>query len=121
MTVNAIRRNMIVTMSMHALDALGSPLRRDILLALREGPLSVGGLSDRFPVTRPAISRHLRLLEEAGLVERREEGTRHLYAVRVQGLRAVKTFLDSFWDVALGRLEALSRREPDKRPRKGTS
>lgn len=121
MTATKNQRNIIVTMSMHALDALGSPLRRDILLALREGPRSVGGLSDRFPVTRPAISRHLRLLEEAGLVERREEGTRNLYAVRVQGFRAVKTFLDSFWDVALGRLEELSRSDPDKRPMKGTS
>jgi len=81
----------------------------------------VGGLSGRFPVTRPAISRHLRLLEEAGLVERRKEGTRNLYAVRVQGFRTVKTFLDSFWDIALGRLEELSKSQPGKRPRKGNS
>jgi DNA-binding transcriptional ArsR family regulator len=102
-----------------ALDALGSPMRRSILLALREVPLSVGALADRFPVTRPAISRHLRLLEEAGLVERREEGTRNLYAVRVQGLRGVQEFLDSFWDVALGRLEELAHQEPGQGGRRG--
>jgi len=108
-------------MAMHALDALGSPLRRDILLALRDAPLSVGALAGRFPVTRPAVSRHLRVLEEAGLVELREHGTRNLYAVRIQGLRPVQTFLDGFWDVALGRLEALARGERPRGPRRGTS
>ena len=54
---------------MHPLDALGNPIRRDILLALREAPLSVNELAARFPVSRPAVSRHLRVLEEAGLVE----------------------------------------------------
>lgn len=102
---------------MHALDALGSPIRRDILLALRQSPLSVGGLAARFPVTRPAVSRHLRVLEEAGLVEVREEGTKNLYAVRVQGFRSVQTFLDSFWDVALERLEQLAREGSDAAPR----
>lgn len=119
MTAHAICRNLRVTMSAHALDALGSPLRRDILLALRESPQSVGALADRFPVSRPAVSRHLRVLEEAGLVERHEEGTRNVYAVRVQGFRAVQAFLDSFWHVALGRLEELARRERATRPRKG--
>lgn len=79
------------------------------MLALRQAPLSVGGLAERFPVTRPAVSRHLRVLVEAGLVEVREEGTKNLYAVRVQGFRSVQTFLDSFWDVALERLEQLAR------------
>jgi DNA-binding transcriptional ArsR family regulator len=106
---------------MHALDALGSPIRRDILLALRDAPLSVGALADKFPVTRPAISRHLRVLEDAGLVELREQGARHLYAVRVQGFRAVQSFLDSFWDVALGRLEALAVADARKRTKKGTA
>jgi len=119
MTAHAICRNLRVTMPAHALDALGSPLRREILLALRESPQSVGGLADRFPVSRPAVSRHLRVLEEAGLVERREEGTRNVYAVRVLGLRTVQAFLDGFWEVALGRLEELARSERATRPRKG--
>jgi DNA-binding transcriptional ArsR family regulator len=94
---------------MDALDALGSPIRRDILVALRKGPLSVGTLARRFPVSRPAISRHLKVLEDAGLVAQSERGTKNLYSVRVEGFRSVQTFLDSFWDVALDRLEALAR------------
>ncbi len=94
----------------HALDALGSPIRREILRELRASPLSVGELAARFPVSRPAISRHLRTLEEAGLVEARAEGARNLYAVRMQGLVPVREYLDEFWDAALARLEALAKR-----------
>jgi DNA-binding transcriptional ArsR family regulator len=94
----------------HALDALGSPVRRDILEKLRDQPLSVGDLAAQLPVSRPAVSRHLRILDEAGLVEARQDGTRSLYAVRVQGFASVREFLDQFWDVALARLETLARR-----------
>lgn len=94
---------------MHALDALGNPVRRQILRTLRGSPLSVGELAACFPVSRPAISRHLRLLEQAGLVETRDEGARNLYTVRVQGLASVREFLDEFWDTALARLEQLAR------------
>lgn len=95
---------------MHALDALGSPVRRQILKRLNKAPLSVGDLAENFPVSRPAISRHLRVLEDAGLVESRGEGNRSLYSVRIQGFAPVREFLDEFWDVALARLEELSRR-----------
>ena len=95
--------------TVHALDALGNPLRREILRALRTSPLSVGELASRFPVSRPAVSRHLRVLEEAGLVESHEEATRSFYSVRVQGLASVREFLDEFWDTALARLEQLAR------------
>jgi DNA-binding transcriptional ArsR family regulator len=95
---------------MHALDALGNPVRREILRKLRVSPLSVGELADELPVSRPAVSRHLRLLDEAGLVEARAEGTRSVYAVRVQGFAPVREFLDEFWDAALARLEELARR-----------
>lgn len=95
---------------MHALDALGNPVRRDILKKLRKRPLSVQELSDRFPVSRPAVSRHLRILEAAGLVESQVEGARHLYAVRTQGFTEVRDFLDDFWDAALTRLEELARK-----------
>jgi DNA-binding transcriptional ArsR family regulator len=94
---------------MHALDALGSPVRRKILSTLWTSPLAVGELASRFPVSRPAISRHLRVLEEAGLVEHRELGTSSVYAVRVQGLSPVRDFLDDFWDTALSRLEELAK------------
>jgi DNA-binding transcriptional ArsR family regulator len=103
---------------MDALDALGSPLRRDILIALRKGPISVGALAHRFPVSRPAISRHLKVLESAGLVAQAERGTENLYSVRVEGFRSVQSVLDSFWDVALRRLEALARAS-EKRPKRG--
>lgn len=93
---------------MHALDALGSPVRRDILLALRSGPRSVGDLAARFPVSRPAVSRHLAILRDAGLVEAHPDGNRTLYAVRMQGFASVRAYLDEFWDTALARLQQLA-------------
>ena len=102
---------------MHALDALGNPVRRDILVALRERPLSVNEIAARFEVSRPAISRHLRLLEGAELVETRSEGTRSIYSVRVQGFRTVRDFIDAFWDTALDRLATLAREDGSRSAR----
>jgi DNA-binding transcriptional ArsR family regulator len=99
----------IAATTMHALDALGNPVRRQILHTLRTSPLAVGELATRFPVSRPAISRHLRVLEDAGLVEHRAQGARSVYAVRVQGLASVREFLDEFWDTALSQLEELAK------------
>jgi DNA-binding transcriptional ArsR family regulator len=93
---------------MNALDALGNPLRREILIELRRAPLPVGAIAERFAVSRPAISRHLRVLQEAGLVVSSERGAQNIYAVRLQGFGAVREFIDSFWDVALSRLEELA-------------
>jgi DNA-binding transcriptional ArsR family regulator len=95
---------------MHPLDALGNPVRRAILHELRAGPLPVGDIAAGLPVSRPAVSRHLRVLESAGLVQAREEGTRHVYSVRIDGFASVRDFVDAFWDTALARLEELSRR-----------
>ncbi len=95
---------------MHALDALGNPVRRTILRQLRDSPLSVHELAARFPISRPAISRHLRILAKSGLVEARNGGVRHQYAVRIKGFTPVRDFLDEFWDSALARLEELSRK-----------
>jgi DNA-binding transcriptional ArsR family regulator len=92
---------------MHPLDALGNPTRREILRRLRYKPMSVREIADGFPVSRPAISRHLAVLEETGLVENITVGTRNLYSVRVQGFQDVRAYLDEFWSVALARLEAL--------------
>jgi DNA-binding transcriptional ArsR family regulator len=94
---------------LHAFDALGNPMRRAILQELRDGPLSVVQLAGRFPVSRPAVSRHLAVLSAAGLVEVREVGTLNLYAVRVQGFASVREFLDDFWGTALNRLQTLAR------------
>ena len=94
---------------MHALDALGNPVRREILHTLWMSPLAVGELTTRFRVSRPAISRHLRVLEGAGLVEHQTRGARSVYTVRVQGLASVRDFLDEFWETALSRLEELAK------------
>lgn len=96
---------------MQALDALGNPVRRDILLALRVRPLALHEIAERFPVSRPAISRHVRLLEDAGLVEATRHGRESVYSVRLQGLKSVREFLDGFWDVALERLAELAKEE----------
>jgi DNA-binding transcriptional ArsR family regulator len=95
---------------MHPFDALGNPVRRDMLRALRVKPMTVGELARRFPVSRPAVSRHLRVLEDAGLVETRVEGKHSICAVRVQGFGPVRAFVDEFWDAALARLQELARR-----------
>ena len=96
---------------MEAFDALGSPVRREILIALRERPLAVHEIADLFPVSRPAISRHVRVLEEAGLVELTRRGRQSVYAVRLQGFATVRVFLDTFWEVALERLSALAKED----------
>ncbi len=95
---------------MNALDALGNPIRREILIELRRTPMPVGALAERFSISRPAVSRHLRVLQDAGLVVPNERGAQNIYAVRVQGFRAVQAFIDSFWDVALSQLEQLAKR-----------
>jgi DNA-binding transcriptional ArsR family regulator len=95
---------------MNALDALGNPIRREILIELRRTPMPVGALAERFSISRPAVSRHLRVLQDAGLVVPSERGAQNIYAIRVQGFRAVQEFIDSFWDVALSQLEQLVKR-----------
>ena len=95
---------------MHPLDALGNPVRRKILRQLRMTPLTVHELAAHFPVSRPAISRHLRVLAQSGLVEARGGAARHRYALRLKGFTPVREFLDEFWDTALARLEELSRK-----------
>jgi DNA-binding transcriptional ArsR family regulator len=95
---------------MHPLDALGNPVRRKLLLELRRAPLPVEALADRFPVSRPAISRHLKVLQQAGLVEASRQGAQNVYTVRLQAFQGVRAFIDQFWDVALAQLEKLAER-----------
>ena len=95
---------------MHVLDALGNPVRRAILQELRAGPRPVGEIAAGLPVSRPAVSRHLRVLEEAGLVEARADGVRNLYSIRMRGFASVREFVDDFWDTALARIEELAKR-----------
>ena len=81
--------------------ALADPTRRSIFERLRSGPRSVGELADGLPVTRPAVSQHLRALREAGLVSERREGTRRLYRVEPAGVEALRSYFDAFWSDAL--------------------
>jgi DNA-binding transcriptional ArsR family regulator len=85
-----------------AFNALGDPVRRRILEALRDGPTPVGQLATRLPVGRPAVSKHLRVLEGAGLVEHRSSGTRNLYALAPGGLATAQQWLVGLWDNVLG-------------------
>lgn len=82
-------------------DALGDPTRRAIFERLGSGPRSVGELADGLPVSRPAVSQHLRVLKEAGLVVDRAAGTRRYYELSPAGLAALGAWLDRFWDRAL--------------------
>src|SRR6201991_1533353 len=84
-----------------AFSALTDPTRRAVLERLRDGPRAVGEIARGLPVTRPAVSQHLRVLKDAGLVADRAEGTRRVYAIDPQGLGALRQWLDQFWDAAL--------------------
>jgi DNA-binding transcriptional ArsR family regulator/uncharacterized protein YndB with AHSA1/START domain len=84
-----------------ALDALGDATRRAIFESLRDGPRAVGELAATLPVSRPAVSQHLRVLREAGLVVGDQAGTRRLYRLAPDGLADVQAYLSTFWDVAL--------------------
>jgi DNA-binding transcriptional ArsR family regulator len=98
-----------------ALRAIAEPRRRRILELVREQELSAGEIASQFEITRPAISQHLGVLKEAGLVDERRNGTRRMYRARPQGLAELKTFLDAFWDA---RLEALQREAEREEARK---
>jgi DNA-binding transcriptional ArsR family regulator len=94
-----------------ALDALGDPTRRRVLELLRDGPRAVGEVAADLPVSRPAVSQHLRVLKGAGLVSERRDGTRHLYRIDPAGLAALRTYLESFWDDALASFRTVAERE----------
>jgi DNA-binding transcriptional ArsR family regulator len=90
----------------HPLDALGDPTRRQVFELLRSGPRSVGELAAELPVSRPAVSQHLRVLQSAGLVTHRPNGTRNLYELDADGVVALRAWVDAFWDEALARFKA---------------
>ncbi len=83
------------------LDALGDPTRRRVFDMLRHGPRAVVELAGELPVSRPAVSQHLRVLKDAGLVTDRADGRRRLYAVDPGGLDALRGYVEGFWDDAL--------------------
>jgi DNA-binding transcriptional ArsR family regulator len=98
-----------------ALAALADPTRREIFERLSGGPRAVGELAAELPVSRPAVSQHLKVLKGAGLVSDRAEGTRRLYAVDPDGLWAIRRWLDGFWDQALLAYKEAVERDDERR------
>jgi DNA-binding transcriptional ArsR family regulator len=93
------------------MDALGDRTRRAIFEQLRKGPRAVGEIADKLPVSRPAVSQHLRVLKEAGLVTERRNGTRRLYRVDPDGVGALREYFDAFWSEALAAFKAAAEDE----------
>jgi DNA-binding transcriptional ArsR family regulator len=85
------------------LAALADPTREGIVRLLLDGERSVGEIAERFPVSRPAVSKHLRVLQQAAVVSARSEGTRNVYAIRPESLAQLRDELDSMWTRALAR------------------
>ncbi len=92
------------------MDALGDPTRRAIFEQLSQGPRAVGEIAEELPVSRPAVSQHLRVLKDAGLVLERREGTRRIYRLDPKGLAGVRDYFDRFWDAALADFKAAAER-----------
>jgi len=95
-------------------DALGDANRRAIVELLRAGDRSVRELADALPISRPAVSRHLRLLKEAGLVSDRAEGTRRLYRHHDEGIAAVREYLEQVWGEAAARFRLVAENTPER-------
>jgi DNA-binding transcriptional ArsR family regulator len=91
-----------------ALDALGDPNRRAIVEILARGGKSVQQIADQLPISRPAVSRHLRLLKGAGLVSDHAEGTRRVYQLRDEGVEAVRRYFAEVWDQAIPRFRIVA-------------
>jgi DNA-binding transcriptional ArsR family regulator len=89
-----------------AFGALADPTRRAIFERLADGPSAVGDLARAFPVSRPAVSQHLKVLKDAGLVVDHSSGTRRIYAVRPEAVAALRDYLDTFWSTALTHFKA---------------
>ncbi len=89
-----------------AFKALADATRREVFERLAAGPKAVGELADELPVSRPAVSQHLKALKAAGLVSERRDGTRRVYQIDPNGLGEVRAWLDRFWDTALAAFQA---------------
>ncbi|HEU4408267.1 MAG TPA: metalloregulator ArsR/SmtB family transcription factor [Polyangiaceae bacterium] len=93
--------------------ALADPTRRQVFERLARRPSSVGELAEGLPVSRPAVSQHLKVLKGAGLVTEEREGTRHVYRLDPRGLGAMRSYLDRFWDRALAAFKEAAEKETD--------
>jgi DNA-binding transcriptional ArsR family regulator len=97
-----------------AFSALADPTRRRVLEKLAGGPRAVGEIAKGLPVSRPAVSQHLKVLKAAGLVSDRAEGARRVYAIDPQGLGAMRAWLDQFWESALDAFKAEVERDLER-------
>ena len=98
-------------------DALGDPTRREILRLLSAGDKPVHEIAASLPISRPAVSRHLRLLKDAGMVSEQPDGTRRIYHLRDEGMEAVRTYLEGVWGQAAGRFRLVAENtgeDPDR-------
>jgi len=96
------------------MSALGDPTRRAIFERLADGPLPVGEIARGLPVSRPAVSQHLKVLKSAGLVLDQAEGTRRLYRIDPDGVGALRAYFDRFWNQALAAFKAAAERDPQE-------
>jgi DNA-binding transcriptional ArsR family regulator len=99
-----------------ALGALGDPTRRAIIACLAERPRAVGELADELPVSRPAVSQHLKVLKAAGLVTERAAGTRRIYRLNPAGVAALRDQLETFWNRALASYQDLVEQPEEEKP-----
>jgi DNA-binding transcriptional ArsR family regulator len=95
-----------VTYRAEGITALADPTRREIFERLAERPQAVGELAGELPVSRPAVSQHLKVLKEAGLVTDRRDGTRRIYQLDPEGVGALRAYLDTFWKQSLAAFKA---------------
>jgi len=93
------------------LEILADPTRRTIVEKLRRGPATVQAIADELPVSRPAVSKHLKLMLQAGVVRMSTNGTRHFYEIDLKKIDEVRRYLDSFWDTALARFKQQAEKE----------
>jgi DNA-binding transcriptional ArsR family regulator len=108
-----------VTYGNAAFAALADPTRRKVLEKLMTGPRPVGEIAAGLPISRPAVSQHLKVLKDAGLVNDRADGARRIYAIDPRGLGAMRAWLDQFWDTALDAFKAeLERPQSIVKPRR---
>lgn len=105
-----------MTNAARVLDALGDPTRRQIFELIAKQPLSVAQVADQVPVSRPAVSQHLKVLKEVQLVKDEPDGTRRVYSLNRDGINALYRYLDQFWDDALSRFKGVAERAAKNQP-----
>ena len=103
-----------MTYANRVVSALADPTRMSVMEKLRDGPRSVGEIANDLPVSRPAVSQHLKVLKDAGLVNDRSVGTRRIYYIDPKGLGAMRAWLDQFWEAALDAFKLAAEAETEK-------